>query len=248
MLAENKPTTSNKLAVIDGENLMEKRLAPTKFYVETLLPQGLCILAGAPKIGKSWLVLDLCVKVAKGEPFLSQPTMKGTGLYLCLEDSLRRIQDLLGITILLVHHLRKMEDSDPLSKISGSTGITGAADAAYVLDKSRRNADTATLCCAGRDRGLELKLGKEIYTWEVIQGSLETPEMLLPDTIVRVMEFIMKIRSYSESNAEFTERFCEFANMTISAKALKQQMNRYRYKMEEKHTLRLRHELTQHRM
>ena len=55
----------------------------------------------------------------------------------------------------------------------------------------------------------------------VIQGSLETPEMLLPDTIVRVMEFIMKVRSYSGSNAEFTERFCEFSNMTITAKALK---------------------------
>ena len=72
---------------------MEKRIAPTKFCVETLLPQGLCILAGAPKIGKSWLVLDLCVKVAKGEPFLGQPTIKGTVLYLCLEDSLRRIQE-----------------------------------------------------------------------------------------------------------------------------------------------------------
>ena len=216
---------------------MEKRLAPTKFCVETLLPQGLCILAGAPKIGKSWLVLDLCVKVAKGEPFLGQPTIRGTVLYLCLEDSLRRIQDSLGITILLVHHLRKMGDSDPLNKISGSTGIAGAVDAAYILDKSRRNADIATLCCTGRDipdRELELKLGKEIHTWEVIQDSLEAPEMLLPDTIVRVIEFIMKIRSYSGSNSEFTERFCEFVNVTITAKALKQQMNRYRYKMEEK--------------
>lgn len=291
---------------------MDKRLAPTKFCVETLLPQGLCILAGAPKIGKSWLVLDLCVKVAKGEPFLGQPTIRGTVLYLCLEDSLRRIQerlcniadevpanvffatqagtmesgledqirsfsgaypdlslvvidtfqlirgtscdvsyasdyeevrgvkflaDSLGITILLVHHLRKMGDSDPLNKISGSTGIAGAADAAYILDKSRRNADTATLCCTGRDipdREIELKLGKEIHTWEVVQDSLETQDMLLPETIVKVIEFIMKVRSYSGSNAEFTERFCEFANVIISSKALKQQMNRYRYKMEEK--------------
>ena len=216
---------------------MEKRIAPTKFCVETLLPQGLCILAGSPKIGKSWLVLDMCVKVAKGEPFLGQPTIRGTVLYLCLEDSLRRIQNSLGITILLVHHLRKMGDSDPLNKISGSTGIAGAADAAYILDKSRRNADIATLCCTGRDipdRELELKLGKEIHTWEVVQDSLETPDMLLPETIVKVIEFIMKVRSYSGSNAEFTERFCEFVNATITAKALKQQMNRYRYKMEEK--------------
>ena len=46
----------NKLAVIDGETLMDMRLAPTKFCVDTLLPQGICILGGAPKIGKSWLV------------------------------------------------------------------------------------------------------------------------------------------------------------------------------------------------
>lgn len=81
------------LTVIDGETLMDARLAPTKFCVDTLLPQGLSILAGAPKLGKSWLVLDLCVKVAKGESFLGQKTHKGTTLYLCLEDSLRRIQE-----------------------------------------------------------------------------------------------------------------------------------------------------------
>lgn len=43
-----------KLAVIDGETLMDMKLPPTKFYVDTLLPQGLCILGGASKIGKSW--------------------------------------------------------------------------------------------------------------------------------------------------------------------------------------------------
>ena len=58
----------NKLAVIDGETLMDMRLVPTKFCVDTLLPQGICILGGAPKIGKSWLVLDLCVRITKGEP------------------------------------------------------------------------------------------------------------------------------------------------------------------------------------
>lgn len=49
-----------ELAVIDGETLMDMKLPPTKFCVDTLLPQGLCILGGASKIGKSWWVLDLC--------------------------------------------------------------------------------------------------------------------------------------------------------------------------------------------
>ena len=43
---------TNKLAVIDSETLLDTRLAPAKFCVDTLLPEGLCILGGAPKIGK----------------------------------------------------------------------------------------------------------------------------------------------------------------------------------------------------
>lgn len=82
-----------KLAVIDGETLMDMKLPPTKFCVDTLLPQGLCILGGASKIGKSWWVLDLCVRIAKGEPMWELKTAAGTTLYLCLEDTLRRVQN-----------------------------------------------------------------------------------------------------------------------------------------------------------
>ena len=45
-----------KLQVIDGETLMDLRLEPTRFCVDTLLPQGVCMLSGAAKIGKSWMV------------------------------------------------------------------------------------------------------------------------------------------------------------------------------------------------
>ena len=57
--------TKNKLTVIDGETLMDMRLVPTRFCVETLLPQGVSMLGGAPKIGKSWMVLDLCIRIAQ---------------------------------------------------------------------------------------------------------------------------------------------------------------------------------------
>ena len=50
--------TKEKLAVIDGETLAEMYLPPTKFSIATLLPQGVAILGGAPKVGKSWLVLE----------------------------------------------------------------------------------------------------------------------------------------------------------------------------------------------
>ena len=84
------------LCAIDGETLMDMPLAMPRFCVGGLLPQGLSILGGAPKIGKSWLVLDLCVRIAKGEPIWNLDTIPGTTLYLCLEDPLHRVQQRLA--------------------------------------------------------------------------------------------------------------------------------------------------------
>ena len=86
----------HKITVIDGETLMDKRLPPTRFCVDTLLPQGISILGGSPKVGKSWFVLDLCVHVARGEPIWNLPVTQGETLYFCLEDSERRIQERLN--------------------------------------------------------------------------------------------------------------------------------------------------------
>ena len=81
------------LTYLDGETLMSTVLPPIRFVVDKLLPQGLHILAGAPKVGKSWLALWLCLCVAKGEPIWNFLTTKGSVLYLCLEDSFQRIQN-----------------------------------------------------------------------------------------------------------------------------------------------------------
>lgn len=83
----------SNMKTIDAETLMTTVLPPTKFVVERLLPEGLHILADAPKIGKSWLALWLCLCVAKGESVWDFAVTKGTVLYLCLEDSLTRIQN-----------------------------------------------------------------------------------------------------------------------------------------------------------
>ena len=83
----------NRLHTIDGESLMSLPLKPLNFVVDTLLSQGLHILAGSPKVGKSWLALWLVVTVAKGETVWGMPVKQGTTLYLCLEDSTLRIQN-----------------------------------------------------------------------------------------------------------------------------------------------------------
>ena len=84
---------TKRLQTIDGESLMSLPLTPLNFVVDTLLSQGLHILAGSPKLGKSWLALWFSVMVAKGEPVWGMPVKQGTTLYLCLEDSTLRIQN-----------------------------------------------------------------------------------------------------------------------------------------------------------
>lgn len=74
------------------EEIMMTVYKPVEFVVDGLIAQGLYILAGAPKVGKSWLSLDICLSIAKGEKVLEHETKCGTALCLCLEDSFERIQ------------------------------------------------------------------------------------------------------------------------------------------------------------
>ena len=74
------------------EEIMTTVYKPIEFVIDNLIGQGLYILAGAPKVGKSWLSLDICLSIAKGEKVLEHETKCGTALYLCLEDSFERIQ------------------------------------------------------------------------------------------------------------------------------------------------------------
>lgn len=82
-----------KLSTRSCEEIMTTVYKLIEFVIDGLLAQGLYILAGAPKVGKSWLVLDMCLSISKGESVLGQKTLQGTALYLCLEDSYARIQN-----------------------------------------------------------------------------------------------------------------------------------------------------------
>ena len=81
-----------KLETINAEDLQNRTYEPTHFLADELIPEGLHILAGAPKIGKSWLALWLCLCVAQGQTLWNFATTQGEVLYLSLEDSFQRIQ------------------------------------------------------------------------------------------------------------------------------------------------------------
>ncbi len=82
-----------KLNIIDAETLLATPLPKTMYIVNNLLPQGLSIFCGASKIGKSWLMLDLAIKVAKGETMWGLATHQCDVLYLTLEDTIVRVQE-----------------------------------------------------------------------------------------------------------------------------------------------------------
>ena len=103
-----------KLDTIDADTLLGIPYEPVPFLVEDLLPPGLHLLAGAPKIGKSWLALWLCLRVAQGEPLWNFSTRSCEVLYLCLEDSFQRIQSRL-LDLLL--RSTKLESVAPLKPV-----------------------------------------------------------------------------------------------------------------------------------
>ena len=78
---------------ISAYDLLDMELEKPYTVVENMICQGLTILAGAPKIGKSWLCLDLCDSICNEEQFLGFNTNKCDCSYFPLEDGWYRLQD-----------------------------------------------------------------------------------------------------------------------------------------------------------
>jgi len=86
------PSTCNDFQVLSAADLLSMTLPPPEWIIPDLLPVGLAILAGPPKVGKSWLALHFALKIAASGQHC---------LYLSLEDNNRRIKERL---ISLVDH------------------------------------------------------------------------------------------------------------------------------------------------
>jgi len=78
-------------------DLMTTDFPEPRWAIEGLIPEGLTVFAGAPKLGKSWLALGLSIAVASGGRALGKiPVDRGPVLHLALEDSARRLKGRLG--------------------------------------------------------------------------------------------------------------------------------------------------------
>lgn len=78
---------------LSAKELMSKKIPEQRWAVPGLIPEGLGILAGKPKLGKSFLALQLCLAKAEGAVFLDNETLKGAAAYIALEDGPRRLQE-----------------------------------------------------------------------------------------------------------------------------------------------------------
>ena len=299
------------LKVFRGSELVERCFERRDFWVESLVCSGLTVLAGSPKVGKSWLVLNMCLRIAKGEPFLGLKTRRCGVLYVALEDDERRLQrriltitdesaddlyitnrcaaiseelekelclfladhrdvrvivfdtlqkiraggremsyandydeisllkniaDKLNIAIVLVHHTRKMGDSDYMNEISGTNGIAGSADTLMVLKKEKRSSREAVLSCTGRDiedRELKLRLNKDNCIWEAISDSMEQDRRRLPEVITKLIDLMREKKLYDGYNTSFARWFTEETGIAITPNHLKRLMNLYRYELED---------------
>lgn len=80
------------LSARTAQELLEEPIDEADWVIEDLLPVGAHILAGAPKIGKSWMVLAMGLAVSMGQPFWDYTVCQGAVLYLCLEDTYARVK------------------------------------------------------------------------------------------------------------------------------------------------------------
>jgi biotin operon repressor len=85
--------TLQKEQGLTATELIAMNFPDQMWVVPNLLPEGLAILAGKPKAGKSWLALNLALAAASGGEFLNTVVAAIKVAYLCLEDSERRLRE-----------------------------------------------------------------------------------------------------------------------------------------------------------
>ena len=276
-----------KLQTVGADTLIYEPLEKPSFVVDGLIPTGLTLFCGSQKIGKSWLMLKLCLCVSQGIPLWDMPTQEGDVLYLCLEDTFCRIQDRLfrltdeasgrlhfavasdklsdglivqledylkeypdsrlividtlqkvrtaskdnayasdygdislikdfadrhSLAVIVVHHIRKQNDSDVFNKVSGTTGLTGSADATFVLEQESRASNAAKLYVTGRDTPYqEFTLRFRDCSWELVEckEQEQLAKEAIPDVLFRLVDFMQGREEWTGTATELLEEMGE---------------------------------------
>ena len=138
---------------------------------------------------------------------------------------LKQFADRYGICILLVHHTRKQTADDKFDMISGTTGLLGAADGAFLLQKEKRTSNAATLEVSGRDQQdqkLYLKRNTETLLWELERTETELWKEL-PDPLLEKIAYLFS--SGSNEWAGTPTELCSILQLDIQPNALTRKLN-----------------------
>ena len=156
----------------------------------------------------------------------------GTGTYAKDYEEigkLKEIADLNDKAVVVIHHLRKMQDRfDPYNEISGSTAITGASDTNIVLKKPE-GSRTAALYVRGRDiEERKLILEFNFPRWSVLEEirSFELEQEQIPPALLKIADFIRVSGPWSGSATQLLDTIDDHS---IAPNKLMQQMTRHYY-------------------
>ncbi len=86
-------TDPSYLPTISMPELYENMYSKSPPLIEGLLYSGTYLFVGAPKVGKSFFMLQIAYHISTGTPLWEYPVRKGTVLYLALEDNYHRLQE-----------------------------------------------------------------------------------------------------------------------------------------------------------
>ena len=123
---------------------------------------------------------------------------------------LKVFADTHSICFLIVHHTRKMEAEDSFDMISGTNGLLGAADGAFVLKKKKRTDRTAVLSIVGRDQQdqeLSLEFDQERCFWKFVSAETEPWKEPLDPVLEAVSQMLTEAgNDWTGSSSELIEK------------------------------------------
>lgn len=139
---------------------------------------------------------------------------------------LKKFSDNHGICLLVVHHTRKMEAGDSFDMISGTNGLLGAADGAFIMQKKRRTDNIAILDVVGRDQPdqeLTLEFDRERCVWN-FQGAETQLWKQPPDPVLEAVSKIF-LSAGSAWCGTPTELLALLPDVKIQANVLTRKLN-----------------------
>ena len=289
--------------------------------IKDLLYPGMYLFVGAPKIGKSFAMLQIAHHVSNGLDLWDKKVNQGKVVYLALEDRearivsryynmfgippnpdniiistfsnkaghglegqleyilaknqgvsliiidtlqmiressndkmnyssdygiieiLKRFADRFKVCLLVVHHTRKQDSDDVFDTISGTNGLLGAVDGAFVMQKEKRGKNKATISVTGRDlpeQCIQIERSANC-TWDFVKSDVDLFDKPKDKILDKIVSFVSACKVWQGTATQLIEE----TKLDITPNVLSRSLNalhsvllndyNIEYKFERKH-------------